>query len=259
MKDRYFQLGTGEQKVMVLHDFFASTASYLPLHDYLDKETYTYVFFDMRGYGKSKEIQGDYSLSEASQDCIALANHLNWGSFHAVGHSMSGMVIQYLNSQIPDRILSATAITPVPATGSSIPDDFLEYTRAGIRGDDSIIAEIIRNTSGGRYNEAFVQFKLKQFRSSATIEARLSYLNMFSQNNISKEVQGLATPYHVIIGLCDTPWHNREMMEKTFGLFFPNCTISEIADASHFPMQETPILLASYIESFLKKTQLAHV
>ena len=110
---------------------------------------------------------------------------------------------------------------------------------------------MIRNTSGGRYNEAFIRFKLKQFRESATVEARLAYLHMFSQNDISEKVKGLQTPYHVIVGLCDSDWHNREVMESTFGTFFPHCTISEIADASHFPMQETPILLASTIETFL--------
>ena len=256
---RYFKLGNGEQKVLVLHDFFASTESYNPLHNYLNQEKFTYVFFDLRGYGRSINIEGNYTLEEVSSDCLKLADDLGWESFHVVGHSMTGMTIQHLNAKAPERVISATAITPVPATGSPIPEDFLEYTLAGIRGDDAIIADIVSGTSGGRYNDAFVQFKLKQFRKSASVDARLGYLKMFSQNDISKDVQGLKTPYHVIIGLCDSEWHNREVMEKTFCLFFENCQISEIADASHFPMQETPILLASQIESFLLSKSAVHI
>lgn len=253
MENRYTLLGTGPEKVLVLHDFFYHTGSYSPLHSYLDQRHFTYAFFDLRGYGQSKELSGQYSLEEVTSDCLSLLDHLKWSKFHALGHSMTGLTIQYLTSRIPERVLSATAITPVPATGSAIPPDFLEYTRMGIRSEDTIIKEIIRTASGGRYNESFIDFKLQQFRAAATVEARLGYLNMFSQNDISKEVQGLKTPYHVIIGKCDSDWHNREVMDKTFATFYPNCTISEIADASHFPMQETPILLASLIESYLEK------
>lgn len=259
MESRYQTLGSGPNKVLVLHDFFANTASYDGLHAFLDQEQSTYVFFDLRGYGRSKDIEGEYTLNEVTQDCLALVDHLGWDTFHAVGHSMTGLTVQHLNYTAPERLESVTAITPVPAIGSAIPEDFLEVIRTGIKGNDEIMSEIIRNASGMRYNDAFIQFKLKQFRASATVDARLGYLNMFTQNDISNEVQGLQTPYHVIIGKCDSEWHNREVMESTFAKYFPNCKISEIADASHYPMQETPILLASHIESFILKQSLSAV
>jgi 3-oxoadipate enol-lactonase len=251
MDNRVTLLGKGPEKVLVLHDFFSHTASYEPLHNYLDEEFFTYAFFDLRGYGKAKALTGSYTLQEVSEDCIELLDHLEWDTFHAIGHSMTGLAIQHLNSRVPERLLTATAITPVPATGSPLPEDFLAYIRTGINGDDAIVSEIIRATGRDRYNDPFVQFKLQQFRTSATAAARLGYLRMFSENDISSEVNGLKTPYHVIIGSQDSEWHGRAMMEKTFSAFYPNCTISEIADASHFPMQETPVLLASTIERFL--------
>lgn len=253
MNNRYHILGNGNEKVLVLHDFFASTLSYDALHNYLDKETFTYVFFDLRGYGRSKTIEGKYTLEEVTSDCIELVEHLGWDTFHVVGHSMTGLTIQQLTLQMGGRVKSATAITPVPATGSPIPEDFLEVIRMGIRGDDNIMTDIINGASGSRYNQVFLSYKLKQFRECATPEARVGYLDMFSKSDISEKVKGLRTPYHVIIGGCDSEWHNREVMESTFSQYYPNCTITEIADASHYPMQETPILLASHIEHFLKQ------
>jgi 3-oxoadipate enol-lactonase len=253
MKDRYQTLGNGQEKVLVLHDFFASTESYQPLHPYLNQNKFTYAFFDLRGYGRSKNIKGNYTLEEITQDCLELAEHLNWNAFHVIGHSMTGLAIQHLNAIKPDAIKTATAITPVPATGSPIPEDFLQVIRAGVNGDDAIIRSIIHTASGERYNDAFLDFKLEQFRRNAVPEARLGYLKMFTENNISEQVSGLNTPYHVIFGGCDSEWHGRKIMEETFGVFFPNCTITEIPDASHYPMQETPILLTSHIEHFLNK------
>ena len=71
--------------------------------------------------------------------------------------------------------------------------------------------------------------------------ARLDYLKMFTENDISTQVQGLETPFHVIIGQCGSDWHNREVMENSFGVYFPNCTITEIADAGHCPIHDTSL------------------
>ncbi len=248
MEKRYKLFGKGPQHVMVMHDWFSDCSSYDFLFPFLDQEAFTYAFFDLRGYGRSKEIKGEYTLEEVTTDCLELADALGWQEFHVVGHSMTGLTIQHLNLKAPKRLQSVTAITPVPATGSPIPPDFLDYIRTAVLGDDDAAKDIIRNTSGERYNEPFVSYKFKTFREVATPEARLGYLKMFSENNIVDEVKGLETPYHVIIGACDSEWHNREVMEKTFLSYFSNATLSEIADASHFPMQETPILLASLME-----------
>ncbi len=255
MLNRCRLLGNGAEKVLVMHDFFASTESYKSLENYLDQETFTYAFFDLRGYGQSQNVEGEYTLKEVTCDCLDLAEQLGWAEFHVVGHSMTGLTIQHLNATAFDKILTATAITPVPATGSPIPEDFLEVTRAGVRGDDAIIQNIVDMASGNRYNEAFLRYKVQQFRKTATIDARLGYLDMFTQNDISSMVTGLETPYHVIVGGSDSDWHNREAMENSFKVYFPNCTITEIVDSGHYPMQETPPLLAAHLEQFLKAHQ----
>jgi len=257
MKNRHSLLGSGSHKILVLHDWFCDCSSYDSTLNYLNQTDFTYAFLDLRGYGKSKHIEGNYSLEEVTQDCLELADFLGWDQFHVIGHSMTGLAAQHLNLTASQRLLSVTALTPVPATGSPIPADFLEVIQSGVRENDEIAKEIIRTASGGRYSETFVQYKLEKFRESATVNARLGYLKMFSENDISEQVKGLTTPYHVIIGAWDSEWHSREVMEQTFVNFYPNTTLSEVANASHFPMQETPVFLVSLFENFILESTAA--
>jgi pimeloyl-ACP methyl ester carboxylesterase len=61
---------------------------------YLTPDQFTYVFADLRGYGASRRIAGDYSLEEAAGDVIALADRFGWKAFSLVGYSMTGLVVQ---------------------------------------------------------------------------------------------------------------------------------------------------------------------
>ncbi len=252
MRDRVTIHGKGLTNVLVMHDWFCDCTCYAPALPYLNEDEFTYAFFDLRGYGKSIEIPGSYTCEEVTRDCLELVEELGWETFHIVGHSMTGFTIQHLNQAAEDRILSATAIAPVPATGSPIPEEFVSVIMQALNGDDAVAKEILNNATGNRYGDGFLDFKIRQFRKTATNAAREGYLNMFSKNDISDLVQGIKTPYYVIVGAKDSEWHGKEMMEQTFGKFFENCQITEIADASHYPMQETPPLFASHFEKFLK-------
>jgi 3-oxoadipate enol-lactonase len=61
---------------------------------YLDSNAFTYVFADIRGYGESRDIKGEFTAKEVAKDIITLANHLDWDQFNLIGHSMTGMVVQ---------------------------------------------------------------------------------------------------------------------------------------------------------------------
>ena len=50
-------------------------------------------------------------------DTAALANHLGWKKFHLAGFSMTGMVVERLAVDVPERIKSVVAVGPVSAAG----------------------------------------------------------------------------------------------------------------------------------------------
>src|SRR5271170_6024896 len=74
----FTSFGTGLIRVLVLHDWFCDHTSWDAALPYLTPERFTYVLADLRGYGASREMEGTYTLEEATSDSIALADHLGW-------------------------------------------------------------------------------------------------------------------------------------------------------------------------------------
>ena len=115
-------IGEGDEKVIVQHGWFGDYQVWEPVFSSLDKKKYSFVFIDYRGYGKSKDLSGDYSMSEIAQDTIALADELEFGRFHLIGHSMGGMAMQktILDLEDTNRVKSAIGVDPVPACGGQL-------------------------------------------------------------------------------------------------------------------------------------------
>lgn len=116
--------------MLVLHDWFCDHSSWDAAIPYLTPERFTYVFADLRGYGASREIEGDYTLDEAAKDAIALADKLGWSRFSLIGHSMSGLIVQRVAQRVPDRIAGLVAITPVSPTGMGLDQGAVGFFRS---------------------------------------------------------------------------------------------------------------------------------
>ncbi|GAB4193285.1 MAG: hypothetical protein Tsb0015_15950 [Simkaniaceae bacterium] len=246
-------LGRGKSRVLVLHDWFSDCSSYDALLPFLDTEAFTFAFADLRGYGKSKEKIGLYNLEEAVHDLLALADALHWNAFHAVGHSMTGLVVQKLAAIAENRLKSAICITPTPACGSPVPDDVLAFLENAAKSNDEGAKQIVHMMTGERHAEPFIHFKVQKWRETSTAEARAAYLHMFAKTDISNEVQNLRVPFLVLAGEYDAEGHRMPAMKETFGKWLPKCEFQLIKNSGHYPMQETPVFLSSQIDSFLKK------
>jgi 3-oxoadipate enol-lactonase len=56
------QMRSGKEKVLVMHNRIGDSTSYDSMLPYLNTDEYTYVFVDLRGYSRSKEMPGTYSV-----------------------------------------------------------------------------------------------------------------------------------------------------------------------------------------------------
>ena len=95
-------IGNGPAKVMMIHGWFWDHRVYTPILEALDADRYTYAFFDIHGYGNSRDISGPYSIGGVAADAIALADQLGWKEFHVVGHSMGGKAAQKIAMDAAD-------------------------------------------------------------------------------------------------------------------------------------------------------------
>ncbi len=244
------QIGSGKEKVLVMHHWMGDSTSYDSMIPYLNTNDYTYVFVDLRGYGRSKEIRGAYSAEESSKDAIKLIESLGWNKFHLIGHSMSGMIVQKIAVDNPSRVKSVVAITPVPACGSPVPKEMVEFFESAALSNDEAAMECVNSLTSNRYTKAFAKKMVMENRKWSTSEARLGYMKMFFYTDFSAAVKGLQTPILVLIGEHDFEG-SETFMRSTFLEWYPNANLECCKASGHYPMIETPIALVTSIEKFL--------
>lgn len=245
----YSSVGSGEQKIIVLHGWLGDHTVFAPMMPLLDGDTYTYVFVDYRGYGASLDITGDFTVEEIAADALELANHLNWTRFHVIGHSMGGKVAQYLAASAPEQVQSVTALTAVPASGVPMDADGWGLFSGAIDNAENRY-QIIDFTTGSRLPAKWINSIVKASFDTTKTEAFAGYLESWVKGNFQSLAEGVTAPFNVLVGEHDGAL-TEEVMQGTFMQWYPNARLEVLPGAGHYPMQETPAFLVATIERFL--------
>lgn len=248
---KYELAGNGPNKVLVTHNWMATIRSYDHVRPFLDESTFSYAFVDMRGYGLNRSVQGLHTAVEAAADLIGVADTLDWGQFHVVGHSMSGMIAQRVCVDASARVRSLVAITPVTAAGMPLDDASRQMFSAAATSDAEWLA-IAKMLTSARLPERWYDSQLKHFRDNVRPEAALGFLQMFSTTNFAAEMAGLPMPGLAILGRHDFIAFTDEAMRQTLGKWLPSLTVEVIESAGHHPMHETPPYFVNVLEQFLR-------
>jgi pimeloyl-ACP methyl ester carboxylesterase len=249
MANSYVKIGSGPAKVLALHGWFGCAKAWGAFTEALDTERFTYAFMDYRGYGGSMQTKGEYSLAEIAADTLALADELGWERIHLMGHSMGGSAVQYVLAEAPARVLSLTAITPVPASGVPFDEPTWQLFSSAANSDDARRG-IINHSTGGRLSPHWIAATARRSREHSTVEAFGAYLNAWAKTNFVSRIQGKTLPVKVIVGETD-PGLNAEVMKQTYLQWYPNAELEVMANAGHYPMDETPVALATSVEAFI--------
>src|SRR5258708_31529877 len=83
-------IGNGPTKVIVIHGWFWDHGVFTPIFDCLDTASHTYDFVDIRGYGNSRNVSGEYTIGEVAANATALAVHPGWPEFILLRLSQGG-------------------------------------------------------------------------------------------------------------------------------------------------------------------------
>lgn len=244
-------IGAGPEKVIVMGGWLGDHTVFQPTFDYLDQTKFSYCFADPRGYGGSRELSGQHTNAEVAGDVVALADALGWARFHFVGHSMMGKVAQYLCAHYGDRLKSAVGITPVPAI--AIPFDeggFALFSNAWEKPENRGMICMI--TTGNRLTKTWEQRMIAESLRTTTPEAYRDYFYMWQAENFADKMSGCAVPFLAITGEHDLGVPT-DAVKGTIMQWMTNAELHVIANAGHYPMQETPIHLVTTIEAFMSK------
>jgi pimeloyl-ACP methyl ester carboxylesterase len=166
---------------------------------------------------------------------------------------MGGMAMQRLILDLDHRkrVKSAVGIDPVPACGAQLDEETWLLFEGAIESDENRF-NILDFTTGKRNSTNWLNYMVSRSRSTTTTPAFSGYLNAWVKEDFSDEVMGLETPTLVCIGEHDHAF-SKEAMEKTYLSWLPNSQLEIIANAGHYPMQETPVNIATVTDNFMKR------
>jgi 3-oxoadipate enol-lactonase len=145
-------------------------------------------------------------------------------------------------------------ISPVPATGLKVDTSTMERM-SRVSEDDAALRNAIRDRTGDRYCDVWLDRKLVLARESATTNATAGYLQMIARTDFAQRLAGCETPLLLLLGAHDLPIYPRERLEPVFRSWFPNLEVRVSHEAGHYMMLETPVWTSAQIERFLSDDQ----
>lgn len=244
-------VGSGPFGVIVLNDWICDTSSWADARKYLDTERLTWLFADLRGYGRSLGQRGEFNVVEAAGDVLALADSLGWRRFSIVSHSMTGLVALHLAQHEPQRIERAALVTPTPVAGLGFDAATVSALQAVSRGDDQGRLATLNAMWGDRLSQGWVHFKLERWRATSSPEAAAEYLAMFGRDGLPDRTTRIAPPVLVVTGEQDAEPLRRAAVSDWLRPLCERLSIAPLAEVGHYPMQEAPPLLVTTLERFL--------
>lgn len=241
-------IGTGSKKILFLHELMGNYKNYEPIFPYLDTENFTFIFVDLRGYGLSKDISGEYSCEEASTDVKNLITTLELQDVNIVAHSMSTMIAQKI-ALIDDRVSKLILITPIPASGIKLPEIGKNSLIKDMQKNEKKIEEIVYSSSQ-RHNKKWAENRIKMGYEASSVEARVGYMTMYLTTDFLDEVKDIKIPIKIIVGKYDFPIFGLKQVSTVFKKSYDDVEIIECQEAGHYPMLECPVYFASKVEGF---------
>ncbi|MFB7665758.1 alpha/beta fold hydrolase [Kitasatospora sp. NPDC056138] len=242
-------IGAGGHRVIVLHDWFGTSAGWGPFLDHLDGGTFSYAFLDYRGYGLRADVPGDFTLAEIAQDVLALADRLGWDTFSLVGHSMGGKAAQRVLVEAPHRVRRLAGIAGVPASAYPLEGEAYELFH-GAADHPANRRAILDLVTGHRAPAVWLDRMTAQSLALSRRDAFAAYLDDWSTLDFAAKITGSRLPVRVFVGEHDlalTP----EVMRATWLSHYPDATLEVLPNSGHYPMYEIPVAFAAALESFL--------
>ncbi len=219
------------------------------LPELVDPERYSFAFLDYRGYGRRRDVTGEFTVPEIARDAVVLADELGWDRFALVGHSMGGAAVLRVFADVPDRVSAVIGISPVPASGVPFDEESWALFDGAAQNDDNRYA-IIDFTTGNRNSATWIRQMVAASVASSTREAFGAYLPSWAKGDFAAELPTPTVPVKAIVGEHD-PALGAPTMEATWLAQLSGCALDVLPNAGHYAMYETPVALVTSIEATL--------
>ncbi|AKE01218.1 hypothetical protein XU06_30280 (plasmid) [Rhodococcus erythropolis] len=244
------QFGSGPRKLIGLHGWFGDETTFEPLEQSLDPAQVHAIWLAHRGYGKSKDIVGDYTMREMAADALEVVDSLGWDTFAVIGHSMGGKAAQLLAARAPERVDKLIAVAAAPAN----PVPFDEQTRAlfdSVAHDADSRRNVVDHSTGNRLARSWVDALVRDSIARTTPVAQAAYLKSWADDDLVPDVEGCQVEALILAGEHD-PVISPAVCKFVFDGRFVNARIETIANSGHYPADEAPLATGAAVAGFLQ-------
>lgn len=244
-------VGEGPIRIILLHDWISDTTSWDMCRPLLDGERSSWAFVDLRGYGRSRAIPGEHTVTEAAADVMIVADTLGWTKFAVVGHSMSSLIALHLGQIFPERISRIVVAAPPPPAGLGVDEPTFDYLESVALGDHAQRIAGFEAMWGDRLSHQWKIFKEARWRETADPQAAAGFVEMFARQGLPDRQRPVSVPVLALTGECDAEIMRAQAVRESLAPLCPDLLVEKIAEAGHYPMQEAPPLTYTLIERFL--------
>src|SRR5215813_11894226 len=100
------EAGAGQRPLLLVHGFTGAKEDFTPWLDRLADLGWHAVAPDLRGHGASSKPaeESAYSFVVLADDVLGLADALGWDMFVLLGHSMGGMIAEFVARRAAPRL-----------------------------------------------------------------------------------------------------------------------------------------------------------
>jgi 3-oxoadipate enol-lactonase len=242
--------GPGQRPLMLVHGFTGAKEDFTPWLDQLASLGWHAVAPDLRGHGASGQPKDEsaYSFEIMAEDCLRLADALGWDSFVLLGHSMGGMIAQFMALAAPERIAGLVLMDTGHGPVENLDPDLVQAAVSIVREQGmAALAAILEENDGPLVTPAhrrvlaeragYREFEAGKFRgTSPSLYAAMAPVFLSTADRLD-QLSGLADslPVLVIVGEQDKPSIGpSERLAAAVGAG----TLAVIGDAGHCPQFE---------------------
>ena len=246
------EAGAGQRPLLIVHGFTGAKEDFTPWLDRLADVGWHAVAPDLRGHGASSKpsTESSYSFELLADDVLALADALDWDTFVLLGHSMGGMIAQFIARRAAARlaglILMDTTHGPLVTLDPALVDGAVSIVR--VQGIDAL-ADIVADQEGPlttpahqrlvREQPGYAEFNDRKLRTTSPgLYAAMApaFLTAADRLDSLRQLPG-TLPVLVLVGEQDQPFlAPSERMAAAVG----RASLAIIPDAGHCPQFENP-------------------
>jgi len=246
------EAGAGPRRLLLVHGFTGAKEDFTPWLDPLAELRWHAVAPDLRGHGASSKpaAESAYSFEVLADDVLGLADALGWDRFVLLGHSMGGMIAQFVartaTARLAGLILMDTAHGPLDNLDPGLVEAAVSIVREqGI----GALADIVAERQGPLATPAhrrllaeqpgYAEFGDRKLRATSPglyTAMAPAFPRAADRLESLRQLPG-TLPVLVIVGEQDLPFlAPSERMAATIG----HASLVVIPDAGHCPQFENP-------------------